>query len=102
MGSCERYRTLHHQRIEILGWQSSKVFRRVAGQLLQIKIRRIAYNDIEATAVEDAVELNEPMERLVRLYPLGVRDFVAHLHTVFASEVPVEFVFQSPQPFLKF
>lgn len=70
--------------------------------ILVFDIRRIADDDIEAAALQDAVELDEPMERLVGLHQLGVGSFVTHLHAVFAGEVAVEFVFQRLESFLQF
>ena len=65
-------------------------------------IRRIANDDIEAAAIEDAVELDEPVEGLMGLHPLGVGNFVTHFHAVVTREVTVEFVFQRLEPFLEF
>src|ERR1022692_597376 len=62
----------------------------------------IADDDVEAAAMEDAVKLDEPVERLVRLYPTGVGSLVAYLDAVLASEAAVKFVFECLEPLLEF
>src|SRR3990172_852374 len=68
-------------------------------------IRRIADNHVKSTALDDAIELDEPVEGLMRSKPFLVGGrFVMRLYiyTIFSGKVAIEFVFKDLQAVAKF
>ena len=70
------------------------IFKRLA-----VNIRRIPDNHVEPAPVHDAVELHEPVKRLVAVPPLLVSRFVVGFDAVVAGQIFVQFVPQIIKPF---